>query len=108
MKLNSIDWVRKYYYNIKVDEYGNRLSHIVSNMPKIYRKDLKIDGEEVVEIDINASQPSFLCLLFEKGYRLKFTKGIFEKYNNEKYMNYEIDDEVDFVIVEALMKQYKK
>lgn len=26
----------------------------------------------------------------------------------DKHMNFEIDDEVDFVIVEALMKQYKK
>lgn len=66
MKLNSIDWVRKYYYNIKVDEYGNRLSHIVSNMPKIYRKDLKIDGEEVVEIDIVSSQVAFLTILLNK------------------------------------------
>lgn len=29
------------------------------------------------------------------------------RFVNEKYMNYEIDDEVDFVVVEALIKNYK-
>jgi N-acylneuraminate cytidylyltransferase len=30
------------------------------------------------------------------------------RYVNEKFMNFEIDDEVDFVIVEALINKYKK
>lgn len=29
------------------------------------------------------------------------------RFINEKYMNFEIDDEVDFVVVEALIKNYK-
>ncbi len=66
IKLNGIEWVRKYNYNIKVDVYGNRLSHIVSSMPKIYRKELKIDGEELVEIDIVSSQVAFLTILLNK------------------------------------------
>lgn len=73
-------------YRINRDNYGGRLYHLFSNIPRDFRKKIKIGGKEVVEIDIKASQPSFLCLLFEKGFRLKSTKGIFEKYNNEKYI----------------------
>ena len=73
-------------YRINRDEYGGRLYHLFSNIPRDFRTKIKIGGKEVVEIDIKASQPSFLCLLFEKGSRLKFTKGIFEKYNNEQYI----------------------
>jgi hypothetical protein len=73
-------------YRINRDDYGGRLYHLFSNIPRDFRRKIKIGGKEVVEIDIKASQPSFLCLLFEKGSRLKFTKGIFEKYNNEQYI----------------------
>ncbi len=82
----SIIEEKRCLYRINRDDYGGRLYHLFSNIPKDFRKKIKIGGKEVVEIDIKASQPSFLCLLFEKGSRLKFTKGIFEKYNNEQYI----------------------
>ncbi len=83
----TIEEEKRSLYRINKDEFGKRLYHLFSNVPKEFRKQIKIDGEKVVEIDITASQPSFLCLLFEKGSRLKFVKGIFEKYNNERYIS---------------------
>ena len=65
-KMNCIEGKRRFNYGIKVDEYGKRLSHIVSNMPKRYRKHLKIDEEEVVEVDIVSSQVAFLTILLNK------------------------------------------
>ena len=82
----SIIEEKRCLYRINRDDYGGRLYHLFSNIPRDFRRKIKIGGKEVVEIDIKASQPSFLCLLFEKGSRLKFTKGIFEKYNNEQYI----------------------
>jgi hypothetical protein len=82
----SIIEEKRCLYRINRDDYGGRLYHMFSNIPKDFRSKIKIGGKDVVEIDIKASQPSFLCLLFEKGSRLKFTKGIFEKYNNEQYI----------------------
>lgn len=74
-------------YRISKDDFGGRLYHLFSNVPKEFRRHITIAGENVVEVDINASQPSFLCLLFEKGSSLKTTKGVFGKYKNEVYLN---------------------
>lgn len=59
-------------YNIKESSFGSRLSHTYSNMPREYRKHLKIDGDAVIEVDIKASQPTFLFVLFSKWYRTKY------------------------------------
>jgi len=53
---NALCFVRK-------SNFGDRISHLFSNTPREYRKHLKIWGSEVVEIDIKASQPSFLIML---------------------------------------------
>lgn len=82
----SIIEEKRSLYRISRDEFGGRLYHLFSNIPRDFRKKIKIDRKEVVEIDIKASQPSFLCLLFEKGSSLKMTKGIFDKYNNDQYI----------------------
>jgi hypothetical protein len=63
---DSIDEKRA-LYGINADSFGYRVSHMFSNAPKRYRKHLTIEGESVVEIDIKASQPSFLHALFNKS-----------------------------------------
>ena len=66
---NSIDEKRA-LYGINADTFGFRISHMFSNAPRRYRKHLSIEGESVVEIDIKASQPSFLHALFNKWFGL--------------------------------------
>jgi hypothetical protein len=55
-------------------------------VPREFRRQIKIDGENVVEIDITASQPSFLCLLFVKGVQDDSIKEILEMYKNDKFV----------------------
>ena len=57
-------------FRIRTSSFGNRISHLYSNVPKEFRKHMTIDGESVVEIDINASQPSFFCVLIRKWYSM--------------------------------------
>jgi hypothetical protein len=59
---------KKYAFNIRKDDFGNRISHIFSNVPKNLRKYIRIDGERVVEVDIISSQVSFLFVLIEKWF----------------------------------------
>lgn len=61
-------------FGVNVQKFGNRVSHVYSNMPKKMRKQLTIDGERVVEIDIKSSQPSFLYVLIEKWFESKFNQ----------------------------------
>ncbi len=56
---NALCFVRK-------SDFGDRISHLFSNTPREYRKHLRIRGSEVVEIDIKASQPSFLIMILGK------------------------------------------
>ena len=81
---------RRVLYSLVKSDYGSRISHMYSNAPKIYRKFLKIEGEEVAEVDIVASQPSFLCVLFERGDRMERTKGMFEQASQD-YLNMMLD-----------------
>ena len=104
----SIIEEKRCLYRINRDDYGGRLYHLFSNIPRDFRKKIKIGGKDVVEIDIKASQPSFLCLLFEKGSRLKITKGIFEKYNNEKYIKIAKEYGMDIYKYMAIMLKGKK
>lgn len=69
--LNCCVEERKALYNIDRDKFGYRLNYVLSNMPRGFRKQLKIEGESVVEVDIVASQPSFLMVLLNKW----FVKG---------------------------------
>lgn len=104
----SIIEEKRCLYRINRDDYGGRLYHLFSNIPRDFRKKIKIGGKEIVEIDIKASQPSFLCLLFEKGSRLKITKGIFEKYNNEKYIKIAKEYGMDIYKYMAIMLRGKR
>lgn len=70
---------KRMLYSLIKSDFGSRISHMYSNAPKIFRKYLKIDGEEVAEVDIVASQPSFLCVLVERGDRMHRIKGIFKE-----------------------------
>jgi hypothetical protein len=59
---------KSYFYNIRRDTFGNRISHIISNIPKSLRNQITIEGEKVVEVDIISSQVSFLFVLIEKWF----------------------------------------
>jgi hypothetical protein len=59
---------RRALYGLNRTKNGNRVVHMFSNAPKLFREFLKIDGEEVVEIDIVSSQPSFLFVMMKKWY----------------------------------------
>ena len=52
-------------------------------MPKKYRKSLKIDGEEVVEIDIVSSQVAFLLILLKKWFETDSDRRL---YSNTPFM----------------------
>ena len=52
-------------------------------MPKQMRKQLTIDGEAVVEIDIKSSQPSFLYVLIRKWFESKFNEDFIADPNQE-------------------------
>jgi hypothetical protein len=68
-KCKSID-ERRALYAINTDTFGYRVSHMYSNAPRLYRKFLKIEDEEVIEVDIKSSQPSFLHALIERWFDL--------------------------------------
>lgn len=82
-KLNSSYFVKNFEYNINNQAFGNRISHIFSSMPKKYRKSLKIDGEEVVEIDIVSSQVAFLLILLKKWFETDSDRRL---YSNTPFM----------------------
>ena len=44
-----------------IDDFGGRYYNIISNLSRDFRKELKFDGEEIVEIDI---RNSYISLLF--------------------------------------------
>lgn len=69
---------KSYFYNIRRDTFGNRISHIFSNIPKSLRNQITIEDEKVVEVDIISSQVSFLFVLIEKW----FLKSSFGSDNN--------------------------
>lgn len=66
-----------------VDDFGFRYYNIISNLNRNYRKELKLDGEEIIEVDIRNSYISFLfCFIgliveFEKD--KSFGKELFEQ-----------------------------
>ncbi len=62
----------KALYRLNESSFGGRLSHMYSNTPKQFRKHMTIDGERVKEIDIIASQPSFLYLLVNDWHKQEF------------------------------------
>ncbi len=78
-KLNSKIKERREFYDIKVTSYGNRMGHLLSSMPKLYRKHLKINGEKVVEVDIVSSQAAFLTILLNKWLNSEIKLDGFDK-----------------------------
>jgi hypothetical protein len=64
----------------KVCRISGRVYYPVANLPKVFRAELLIDGDSVVEIDISASQPTLLATLYrdtcpEKAEFLTFVQG---------------------------------
>jgi hypothetical protein len=68
--MSSIDEKRG-HYRLNTSDFGGRIVHLYSNSPREFRKYLRIEGEEVIEIDIRSSQPSFLYVLLDRGYLFK-------------------------------------
>lgn len=65
------------YYQMFIDRFNNdkffhvdyktgRIYSTLSNLPKMLRPYLRIDGKPFVELDISNSQPLILCLLYRK------------------------------------------
>jgi hypothetical protein len=117
--LNCCEEERRALYNIDRDKFGYRLNHVLSNMPRAFRKHLKLDGVNVVEVDINASQPSFLMVLLHRWfimedrpemiedlpplYFMELTK-LFQgqkKIDVYKYMNYKLNGLIAYKDKEA-------
>lgn len=62
----SINGIKDNHLFFKFDSYGRFHSNFTILKKEIRRKFLKIDGEDVCEIDIKNSQPFFLSLLMKK------------------------------------------
>lgn len=72
LQLQDIE--RRVEYNISVSKFGKRISHLFSNTPREMRQHITIDGTPVVEVDIAASQPTFLYVILVKWHRSKYRK----------------------------------
>ena len=53
---------------VRRSSFGDRIVHLHSNTPKEFRRYMRIMGSEVVEVDIKASQPSFLFYWMQKPF----------------------------------------
>ena len=62
---NSIDSIKNNYLFLKFDEYGRFHTNFTILKREIRQNFLKIDGEDIMEIDIGNSQPLFLALLLQ-------------------------------------------
>lgn len=79
---------KRAHYRLNTSDFGGRIVHLYSNTPREFRKYLKIEGEEVEEIDIRSSQPSFLYVMLDRGYlfRGELRDKLIENYPQE-YLN---------------------
>ena len=60
---NVIDIGENYFFR---DNYGKRLYNFYSRVIREFRQGIKIDGEEVVEIDLKSSQLTLLYILIKR------------------------------------------
>ena len=84
---NIIDIGENYFFR---DNYGKRLYNFYSGVIREFRKGIKIDGEEVVEIDLKISQLTLLYILI---------KRINRDETEEKY------DEIKFDLVDDIREK---
>ena len=66
--LNQRNSVTNIVTGVRKSLYGDRISHMYSNVPKELRKKLRIQGEIVAEVDIVTSQPNFLLYIIDKWF----------------------------------------
>ncbi len=81
IKLDKNNDISKSKHGVRKSKYGNRISHMCSNIPRELRSSLKIQGEKITEVDILTSQPSFLLSMIEDW----FYKSDFGAKNNIVY-----------------------
>lgn len=95
--LHSIDSIKTNYLFFKFDEYGRLHTNFTILKREIRQKYLKINNEEVTEIDIGNSQPLFLALLLQdeldsndpeiSNYIWLTKQGLFYEYIISKFQN---------------------
>lgn len=71
----NLERLRRGDFGAMRDKTAGRLHTCVTNMKSEFRKCLKMDGEELVEIDISYCQPTLLSHLI-KGYRNEWSKYV--------------------------------
>jgi hypothetical protein len=81
VKLDKSNDISKSKHGVRKSKYGNRISHMCSNIPRELRSSLRIQGEKITEVDILTSQPSFLLSMIEDW----FYKSDFGAKNNIAY-----------------------
>lgn len=62
------------------DDISNRLHNNLTNLPSILRQFLRLDGEELYQVDIKCSQPTFLGLYLRK-------RGFADPEEVERFLN---------------------
>lgn len=80
-KLENNNDISKYKLSVRKSKYGDRISHMCSNVPSELRSNLKIQGEKITEVDLLTSQPNFLLSLIDEW----FNKSDFGANNSVVY-----------------------
>ena len=79
-----------------VDQYGKRFHHLVSRLKKDRKKDLRIDGQEVVNIDIHQIQIMIMATILENHgvgndfVKLAMDHDFYTKYGDVLEENFDI------------------
>jgi hypothetical protein len=81
VSLEKSNDISKSKHGVRKSKYGDRISHMCSNIPRELRSSLRIQGEKITEVDIITSQPSFLLSMIEDW----FYKSDFGTKNNIVY-----------------------
>ncbi len=82
------------YSLLKRDEHGGRFYNIINGMDKEFRRELKFDGEELVEIDMSGMYVKCLVYMFE---RIKFMNGsLYKERSRDKFKRLKKDGNLDF------------
>jgi len=96
----SLDSIKNNYLFFKFDEYGRFHTNFTILKREIRQNYIKIDNEEVIELDIKNSQPFFLSILFRneipeidqkekeiQNFTWLARQGLFYDYFMDKYNN---------------------
>tara|TARA_R110000782_G_scaffold183348_1_gene273606 strand:- start:1755 stop:4370 length:2616 start_codon:yes stop_codon:yes gene_type:complete len=86
------------YSLFKKDEFGYRFYNVINGMDKEFRRELKYDNEELVEVDMSGMYVKCLVYMFE---RIKFLNGkLYKKRNKNKFKELKKGGYLDFSLKE--------